>query len=193
MVGAGWIAKDHAAALTRFEGVELAAVCDLQRARAERLAPPGARVYERWEDLLERERLDALWVCVETAAVRDRVEVRAEEERRCFGGGRGENGRVVSGSVDPGLETSHYRSFEKPGTSSEMGIAEGRPVHTAFGRAADRGQCVEVRAEPIRVDLQRAYSAPARSGSGPLASVSTAQSVPVRCDASMSAERVAVT
>ena len=57
LVGAGWIAKDHVAALTKFEGVELAAVCDIQRARAERLAPPGARVYERWEALLDRERL----------------------------------------------------------------------------------------------------------------------------------------
>ena len=74
-----------------------------------------------------------------------------------------------------------------------MGSAEGRPVHTAFDRAADRGQSIEVRAEPLRVDSQGAYSAPGRSGSGPLASVSTAQSVPVRCDASMSAERVAVT
>ncbi len=63
LVGAGWIAKDHIAALTRFEGAELIAVCDLQRPRAERLAPPGARVYERWEDLLDREQLDALWVC----------------------------------------------------------------------------------------------------------------------------------
>ena len=74
-----------------------------------------------------------------------------------------------------------------------MGVAEGRPVHTAFGGAADRGQGVEVGAEATRVDSRHRYSAPGRSGSGPLASVSTAQSVPVRCDASMSAERVAVT
>jgi myo-inositol 2-dehydrogenase/D-chiro-inositol 1-dehydrogenase len=71
LVGAGWIAKDHVAALTKFEGVELAAVCDLQRTRAEHLAPPGTRVYERWEDLLERERLDALWVCTPPLAHRE--------------------------------------------------------------------------------------------------------------------------
>jgi predicted dehydrogenase len=70
LVGAGWIAKDHVAALTRFEGVELVAVCDLQRVRAERLAPPGTRVYERWEDLLEREQLNALWVCTPPLAHR---------------------------------------------------------------------------------------------------------------------------
>jgi myo-inositol 2-dehydrogenase/D-chiro-inositol 1-dehydrogenase len=71
LVGAGWIAKDHIAALARFEGIELAAVCDLQRARAESLAPPGTRVYERWEDLLEREQLDALWVCTPPLAHRE--------------------------------------------------------------------------------------------------------------------------
>jgi predicted dehydrogenase len=47
------------------------AVCDLDRGRAERLAPPGAAVYERWEELLERERLDALWVCVPPLAHRE--------------------------------------------------------------------------------------------------------------------------
>jgi myo-inositol 2-dehydrogenase / D-chiro-inositol 1-dehydrogenase len=71
LVGAGWIARDHVAALTKFEGVELAAVCDLQRTRAEHLAPPGTRAYERWEDLLERERLDALWVCTPPLAHRE--------------------------------------------------------------------------------------------------------------------------
>jgi predicted dehydrogenase len=63
LVGTGWIGADHAAALGRLDGVELAAVCDVDRARAESLAPDGARVYERWEELLDRERPDALWVC----------------------------------------------------------------------------------------------------------------------------------
>ena len=71
LVGAGWIARDHVAVLTKFEGIELAAVCDLQRDRAERLAPRGARVYERWEDLLDREQLDALWVCTPPLAHRE--------------------------------------------------------------------------------------------------------------------------
>ncbi len=84
LVGAGWIAKDHVAALTKFEGVELVAVCDLQRARAERLAPPGARVYERWEDLLERERLDALWVCTPPLAHREPAVAALEQGLHVF-------------------------------------------------------------------------------------------------------------
>ena len=71
LVGAGWIAADHAAALAKRDDAELVAVCDLDRARAERLAAGGASVYERWEELLERERLDALWVCVPPLAHRE--------------------------------------------------------------------------------------------------------------------------
>jgi predicted dehydrogenase len=64
LLGAGWIARDHAAVLAERDDVELVAVCDLDRTRAERLAPPGAAIYERWEELLDRERADALSVCV---------------------------------------------------------------------------------------------------------------------------------
>ena len=64
LLGAGWIAADHAAALAKRDDVELVAICDLDRERAERLAPPTAAVYEGWEELLERERVDAVWVCL---------------------------------------------------------------------------------------------------------------------------------
>ena len=100
---------------------------------------------------------------------------------------------MVARGVDSSLETCGCGSVEKPCARREMGLAERRAGHTVLDRAADRCECVKVRAEPVRVDARGGYSAPGRSRSGPLASVSTAQSVPVRCDASMSAERVAVT
>ena len=71
IVGAGWIAADHAAALARRDDVDVAAVCDLDRARAERLAPDGAVVYERWQELLDGESLDAVWICTPPLAHRD--------------------------------------------------------------------------------------------------------------------------
>ena len=61
IVGTGWIATDHSVVLRKL-GHELVAVCDIDRARAEQLAPEGAGVYEDWHELLERETLDALWV-----------------------------------------------------------------------------------------------------------------------------------
>ena len=70
ILGAGWIATDHAAALNRRDDVELVAVCDLDRSRAERLAG-GAAVYERWQELLGRERPDAIWVCLPPLAHRE--------------------------------------------------------------------------------------------------------------------------
>jgi predicted dehydrogenase len=63
IVGAGWIANDHVSVLRRLGEVEIVAVCDLDAERAERLAPPGARTYRDWGDLLEREELDAVWIC----------------------------------------------------------------------------------------------------------------------------------
>jgi myo-inositol 2-dehydrogenase/D-chiro-inositol 1-dehydrogenase len=61
IVGAGWIAVDHRAALRNL-GHKLVAVCDVDRERAEQLARGEARVYEDWHELLETEELDALWV-----------------------------------------------------------------------------------------------------------------------------------
>jgi myo-inositol 2-dehydrogenase/D-chiro-inositol 1-dehydrogenase len=62
MIGAGWIAAEHAATLRRLDGVELVAVCDLDEARARELAGSGA-VYTDWRELLARESPDAVFVC----------------------------------------------------------------------------------------------------------------------------------
>jgi myo-inositol 2-dehydrogenase / D-chiro-inositol 1-dehydrogenase len=65
IVGAGWIARDHRRVLESLDGVSIAAVCDIQRERAEELASgTGARVYLDWRDMLDREALGALIVCV---------------------------------------------------------------------------------------------------------------------------------
>ena len=71
LIGAGWIAADHVAALAKRDDTELVAVCDVDRARAEQLAPAGAAVYEDWHELLDRDQLDALWVCVPPLAHRE--------------------------------------------------------------------------------------------------------------------------
>ncbi|MBA3429373.1 MAG: Gfo/Idh/MocA family oxidoreductase, partial [Actinobacteria bacterium] len=62
IVGAGWIAAEHAATLDRLDGVELAAVCDIDESRARELAGSAA-VYTDWRKLLERESPDAVFVC----------------------------------------------------------------------------------------------------------------------------------
>src|SRR3954470_6219562 len=71
VIGAGWIAADHVDVLTKRSDVELVAVCDVDRSRAERLAPEGANVYERWEDVLDREQPEAVWICTPPLVHRD--------------------------------------------------------------------------------------------------------------------------
>ena len=64
IIGGGWIARVHVPAIDAAPGVELVAACDIDADRAEAIAGPrGARPYSRWEEMLEREELDVLWVC----------------------------------------------------------------------------------------------------------------------------------
>jgi myo-inositol 2-dehydrogenase / D-chiro-inositol 1-dehydrogenase len=70
IIGAGWIAAEHAAILDRLDGVELAAVCDIDEARARDLAGSAA-VYTDWRELLERESPDCVFVCTPPLLHRD--------------------------------------------------------------------------------------------------------------------------
>ena len=72
IIGAGWMAKEHRRVLGTIDGVTIAAVCDVERERAEDLASgTGARVYLDWRDLLDREDLAAVIVCIPPLAHRD--------------------------------------------------------------------------------------------------------------------------
>jgi myo-inositol 2-dehydrogenase/D-chiro-inositol 1-dehydrogenase len=65
MIGAGYIASRHVDSLLHQVGVRIAGVADPQVDRAQRLADQaGATAYPAWEILLDRERLDAVYVCV---------------------------------------------------------------------------------------------------------------------------------
>jgi predicted dehydrogenase len=64
IVGGGWIARVHVPAIDAAVGLELVAACDTEIERAQAIAAPrGATAYARFEEMLEREQLDALWVC----------------------------------------------------------------------------------------------------------------------------------
>ncbi len=62
VVGVGAIGARHARLLARQEGVSVVAAADLDADRLEQLADTGARGYERWEDMLAVEQIDALVV-----------------------------------------------------------------------------------------------------------------------------------
>lgn len=63
IVGAGWIGAQHHRILESFEGVDVVAVCDVDRARADALTSgTGARTYRDWREMLDRENLTAVIV-----------------------------------------------------------------------------------------------------------------------------------
>ena len=65
MVGAGAVAARHVRTLLAMDGVEVAAVADPALERAKELAAEaGAAVYPNHMELLEAERLDAVYICV---------------------------------------------------------------------------------------------------------------------------------
>ncbi len=64
-VGTGFIAGRHLEALSTFPDVEVVAVADAVRERAEEVAGRyGTRAYDDGMALLEKEDLDAVWICV---------------------------------------------------------------------------------------------------------------------------------
>jgi predicted dehydrogenase len=68
VIGLGWAGRQHAAAYSALPGVELVAIASLEEpARAALAAEHGVeRQFERWEDLLEVEGLDAVSIAVPT-------------------------------------------------------------------------------------------------------------------------------
>ena len=78
VVGAGWIASEHLQIVPRL-GAEVVAICDTDRDRAVQAAEPiGAAAYGSVDELLERERLDVVFVCTPPLTHRE-IAVRAFE------------------------------------------------------------------------------------------------------------------
>src|SRR5690348_13080218 len=72
-VGTGGIAQAHLEALAKLEGVRIGAVCDVVEERARAVADRfGSAVYTDYVPMLERERLDGLYVCLAPFAHRPR-------------------------------------------------------------------------------------------------------------------------
>jgi predicted dehydrogenase len=64
LIGAGAIALRHLEVLGSRDDVQVAAICDVDLARAHAVAEPhAAEAYERWETMLDGAQLDALFVC----------------------------------------------------------------------------------------------------------------------------------
>ncbi|MFL5861898.1 MAG: Gfo/Idh/MocA family protein [Solirubrobacteraceae bacterium] len=64
MIGAGWISESHLPHIEADGDAHVVAVCDRDLARAEAISRPrGGRAYGDWTEMLDAQRLDAVWVC----------------------------------------------------------------------------------------------------------------------------------
>lgn len=64
MVGAGWMAREHAQELSRRPDIVIRGVCDVDGERAAALAGEhGARPFGDWADMVDAVVPDAVWVC----------------------------------------------------------------------------------------------------------------------------------
>ena len=78
-IGCGDIAEVHAERLARIEGVRLAAVSDIDPRRAEEFARRyGGAAYGDYHEMLEREELDACYICIPPYAHTDQELLCAE-------------------------------------------------------------------------------------------------------------------
>ena len=150
LVGAGFIAGRHLDALARIEGVTVAGVTDPRADRAEVLAArAGAAAHAHWADLLDVERLDALWVCVpphahgpvEEAAVERGLPLFVEKPLAADL----ETAERLAGRIaDAGLPTSvgyHWRYLDTLETA--RGLLAGSPARMVLGAWLDRAPRVD--------------------------------------------------
>lgn len=70
IVGAGWIAEQHAATLRKLNDVEVVGVCDIDQARAKALAGT-APAYTSWQEMVAAAKPQALLVCTPPLAHRE--------------------------------------------------------------------------------------------------------------------------
>ena len=88
ILGTGGMGKNHVNSLKQMDGVEVSVVCDLNREIAEKfceeLELTGCAVYTDFDEMLENETLDALYVCIPPFAHDGQVVKAAEKGIHLF-------------------------------------------------------------------------------------------------------------
>jgi predicted dehydrogenase len=140
--GAGWVAQKHVSVLQRNEDARLVAFASPGRSRAEALATTvggGARAYNDALDMIDRESLDALYICVppdahgaiERAAIERRLPFFVEKPLAVDYEAAAQISRAVT---EAGLITAvgyHWRYLDT--TDRAKALLEGHPARMALG------------------------------------------------------------
>jgi len=113
-IGCGRIASAHAHRLASLAEVELAAFSDVRIERAKALsAKYGGRAYADWREMLDREQLDVVFICLPPFAHEDEVIVAAEKGVHIY--------IEKPIALDMKLAEEMVRAVEKSGVKSQVG------------------------------------------------------------------------
>lgn len=114
-VGTGGIAShNHLPALSKIEGVQIQALCDVVESRAKAAADKfGGKIYTDYRKMLSEEDLDALYVCVPPFAHQDAEIIAAQKKVHLF------VEKPVVLNLDKGVEISE--AIKKSGVISSVG------------------------------------------------------------------------
>ncbi|MCW4020354.1 MAG: Gfo/Idh/MocA family oxidoreductase [Candidatus Bathyarchaeota archaeon] len=114
MIGCGGIAKVHAERLSKLDEVKLAAFADIVSEKAAAFSESyGGEAYTDWHEMLDRERLDIVYVCLPPFSHDDEVMVAAEKGIHIF------IEKPIALKVD--LARKMVRAVEKSGVKSQVG------------------------------------------------------------------------
>ncbi|KYH41466.1 MAG: dehydrogenase [Candidatus Bathyarchaeota archaeon B63] len=140
MIGCGGIASIHAERLKSIEEVEMTGFADIVKGRAERFSEMyGGRPYVDWREMLEKEPLDIVYVCLPPFAHSDEVMVSAEKGIHIF------IEKPIALNME--LAWSMVRAVEKSGVKSQVGYCQ------RFGYAVERAKHLIESGEAGRIGL----------------------------------------
>ncbi|RLE90067.1 MAG: gfo/Idh/MocA family oxidoreductase [Thermoprotei archaeon] len=126
-IGCGGIAGVHASYLSTMREVDLVAFCDIIRERAESMANKyGGSPYTDYHEMLKREKLDAVFICLPPFAHRDEVMISAEMGVHIY--------IEKPIALDIKLAREMVRAVEKAGVKSQVGY------QLRFGAGVERAK-----------------------------------------------------
>ena len=140
-VGTGGIAMGlHIPQLKEIEGVEFAAMCDANRARAEEASQKyGGTVYTDHHEMLDRETLDALYVCLPPDAHTDAETMAAEKRIHLFVEKpvvmTMEQGKEIAKAIKKAkiISCAGYQLRYSPASTAMKGFLAGKPIALVAG------------------------------------------------------------
>jgi predicted dehydrogenase len=141
IIGAGRLGMTHANCLAQMEDVRVTAVADIAQAPAQRVAAlSGAAVYEDYREMLDREPLDAVYVCSSTLQHAEQAIAVAERKIHLFlekplAGAMADGWRIRRAVETAGiLSCVDYQWRYMPAVIKAEEILAGRPLALTAGQ-----------------------------------------------------------